>query len=278
MLRAMNERPLPDNPQGSDKTTHFGFRTVAEDAKAGMVRDVFDAVAPKYDLMNDLMSAGVHRLWKGAMVDALNPRPGQLFLDVAGGTGDIAGRIHDRLQRAGAVSAQPVPSEPATPEPVTVCDINAEMLNVGRDRMLDRGVVGGLRWICGNAESLPFPDMSFDAYTIAFGLRNVTHIEKALAEARRVLRPGGRFLCLEFSKVVVPVLDKLYDTYSFQVLPWLGQTVAGDRDAYVYLAESIRRFPEQQRLVDLMAAAGLARPSYRNFTGGIAALHSGWRI
>ena len=251
-----------------DKTTHFGFKTVAEDAKAGMVRDVFDTVAPKYDLMNDLMSGGVHRLWKGAMVDALAPRPGQAIVDVAGGTADVASRIHDRLTGKGQVLQKPV----------TVCDINAEMLGVGRDRMLDRGVIAGLSWVCGNAEALPFPDMSFDAYTIAFGLRNVTHIDKALREARRVLKPGGRFLCLEFSRVVVPVLDTLYDTYSFKVLPWLGQTVAGDRDAYVYLAESIRKFPDQPRLVAMMEAAGLGRASYRNFTGGIAALHSGWRL
>ena len=254
--------------QGADKTTHFGFKTVAEDAKAGMVRDVFDAVAPKYDLMNDLMSGGLHRIWKAAMVDALAPRPGQAIVDVAGGTADVAARIHERLVRGGA----------ALHRPVTVCDINAEMLGVGRDRMLDRGVIAGLSWVCGNAEALPFPDMSFDAYTIAFGLRNVTHIDTALREARRVLKPGGRFLCLEFSRVVVPVLDTLYDTYSFKVLPWLGQTVAGDRDAYVYLAESIRKFPDQARLVAMMEAAGLGRASYRNFTGGIAALHSGWRL
>lgn len=261
MLRGMTD-------PGADKTTHFGFQTVAEDAKAGMVRDVFDTVAPKYDLMNDLMSGGIHRLWKSALVDTLAPRPGQAIVDVAGGTADVAARIHDRLVRKDA----------ALRKPVTVCDINAEMLGVGRDRMLDRGLISGLTWVCGNAEALPFPDMTFDAYTIAFGLRNVTHIDRALSEARRVLKPGGRFLCLEFSRVVVPVLDRLYDTYSFKVLPWLGQTVAGDRDAYVYLAESIRKFPDQPRLVAMMAAAGLGRASYRNFTGGIAALHSGWRL
>lgn len=248
----------------STGTTHFGFRTVAEDQKAGMVRGVFDAVAPKYDLMNDLMSAGVHRLWKAAMVDQLAPRPGEAILDVAGGTGDIAFRLRERIGMGAA--------------PITVCDINAAMLSVGRDRAIDRGILSGLQWSCADAESLPFPDMSFDAYTIAFGLRNVTHIDQALAEARRVLKPGGRFLCLEFSHIVVPALEKLYDVYSFNVLPWLGQMVAGDRSAYRYLAESIRRFPDQSALATLMAGVGLARVSVRNLSGGIAALHLGWRI
>jgi demethylmenaquinone methyltransferase/2-methoxy-6-polyprenyl-1,4-benzoquinol methylase len=266
MVPAMTESP---NDRGSEAppTTHFGYKTVAEDAKAGMVRAVFDTVAPRYDLMNDLMSGGIHRLWKAAMVDALAPRPGEAIVDVAGGTGDVARRIHRRLARGGAGQ-----------KPVTVCDVNAEMLAVGRDRGLDAGLVRGIAWVCGDAEALPFPDMSFDAYTIAFGLRNVTRTERALAEARRVLKPGGRFLCLEFSRVVVPLLDRLYDAYSFRVLPWLGQAVAGDRDAYVYLAESIRRFPDQERLAGLMAEAGFARPRFRNFTGGIAALHSGWRV
>lgn len=242
--------------------THFGFKTVSEDEKAGMVRAVFDAVAPKYDLMNDLMSAGIHRLWKAAMVDWLGPRAGQSIVDVAGGTGDIAFRMLDRMG-TGAV---------------TVCDINAEMLNAGRNRAIDRGRLNDFTWTCGNAESLPFPNMSFDAYTIAFGLRNVTHIDQALVEARRVLKPGGRFLCLEFSKVLAPVLDKVYDSYSFKVLPWLGGLVAGDREAYQYLAESIRRFPDQNALAARMAAAGFAQVKVRNLSGGIAAMHSGWRI
>ncbi len=244
--------------------THFGFRTVAEAEKAGLVREVFDAVAPKYDLMNDLMSAGVHRLWKSALIDVLAPRAGQRIVDVAGGTGDIAFRILDRMGEGAS--------------PVTICDINAEMLAVGRNRALDHGRLEGVHWVCGNAESLPLPSMSFDAYTIAFGLRNVTHIDKALAEARRVLKPGGRFLCLEFSKVLVPVLDKLYDAYSFTVLPWLGGMIAGDREAYRYLAESIRRFPAQEELAARMGAAGFAQVKVRNLSGGIAALHSGWRI
>lgn len=248
----------------SSQTTHFGFRTVAEDEKQGLVRGVFDAVAPKYDLMNDLMSAGIHRLWKAAMIDWLAPRAGQQIVDVAGGTGDIAFRLRDRMGEHS--------------EPVTICDINAEMLGAGRDRGLDQGRLAGIHWVCGNAEALPFPDMSFDAYTIAFGLRNVTHIDTALAEARRVLKPGGRMLCLEFSKVVVPVLDGLYDAYSFRVLPWLGGLVAGDREAYCYLAESIRRFPAQKELEARMTAAGLSQVKHRNLSGGIAAIHSGWRI
>ncbi len=265
----MNPDPQPSHASAergdSDAdTTHFGFRTVAESEKSGMVRAVFDAVAPKYDLMNDLMSAGVHRLWKAAMVDWLAPRAGQSIVDVAGGTGDIAFRMLDRM------------GESATP--VTVCDINAEMLNVGRNRAIDQGRLSGVRWVCGNAEALPFPDMNFDAYTIAFGLRNVTHIDRALAEGRRVLKPGGRLLCLEFSKVLVPVLDKLYDAYSFQVLPWLGGLVAGDREAYRYLAESIRRFPDQATLASHMGAAGFDQVKVRNLSGGIAAIHSGWRI
>jgi demethylmenaquinone methyltransferase/2-methoxy-6-polyprenyl-1,4-benzoquinol methylase len=249
-----------------DASTHFGYRTVSAADKAGLVRGVFDAVAPRYDLMNDLMSAGVHRLWKRAMIDRLQPRPGEAFLDVAGGTGDIALRIVD------AIGAE------AAAQPVTVCDINAEMLSVGRDRAFDRGLVGEIEWTCGNAETLPFPDMRFDAYTIAFGLRNVTDIPKALSEARRVLKPGGRFLCLEFSRVAVPPLERLYDAYSFTVLPWLGRMVVGNPDAYRYLAESIRRFPDQKNLCALMRAQGFAQVSFRNLSGGIAALHVGWRI
>ena len=255
--------------QPSESTTHFGFETVAAAAKSGRVRDVFGAVAPRYDIMNDLMSAGIHRLWKKAMVDWLGPRPAWQVIDVAGGTGDIALRLLNRMTNSGAT--------PAVGQ-VTVCDINQSMLDHGRDRALDAGHLHGLDWVTGNAEALPFPDMHFDAYTIAFGLRNVTRIEKALSEARRVLKPGGRFLCLEFSHVVVPGLNTFYDAYSFSVLPRLGQVVAGNGDAYRYLAESIRQFPEQDALVEMMTAAGLGRVSYRNLSGGIAAMHSGWRL
>lgn len=240
----------------------FGYRRVKAEEKARLVRQVFDSVADRYDLMNDLMSGGIHRLWKAELVDLLAPRPGQRLLDVAGGTGDIARRI---LARAGEAT-------------VTVCDINERMLRRGRDRAIDAGRLSGIAWVCGDAEALPVADASVDGYTIAFGLRNVTRIDEALAEARRVLKPGGHFLCLEFAPVDTPVLNRLYDLYSFTVLPVLGQMVAGDREAYQYLAESIRRFPPQQELARRMAAAGLEQVSVRSLTGGIAALHSGWRL
>lgn len=241
-------------------TTHFGFRTVAAEEKAGLVRDVFESVATRYDLMNDLMSLGIHRLWKAAFIDWLRPRPGMSLIDVGGGTGDIAFAF---LERGG--------------DSVTVCDVNTEMLAVGQDRAFDRGLVGGIEWTCGDAEKLPMADSSFDAYTTAFCLRNVTDIPAALREAKRVLKPGGRFLCLEFSQVVLPVLDRLYDSWSFRVLPFLGDRVAGNRDAYQYLAESIRRFPDQETFADMIAEAGLSRVGFRNLSGGIAAMHSAWR-
>jgi demethylmenaquinone methyltransferase/2-methoxy-6-polyprenyl-1,4-benzoquinol methylase len=246
--------------------TSFGFRTVPEDAKEGLVREVFSSVARRYDLMNDLMSGGVHRLWKDAMVDWLNPQPGQAFLDVAGGTGDIAFRIATRIETRGGESGR-----------IVVCDINNDMLSEGRHRAEERKQ-DKIEWLCGNAMDLPFPDASFDAYTIAFGIRNVTRIEKALAEAERVLKPGGRFLCLEFSRVEAPGLDALYDRFSFSVLPRLGQLVAGDADAYRYLVESIRRFPPQAAFAGMIAKAGLGRVKVRNLTGGIAALHSAWKL
>jgi demethylmenaquinone methyltransferase / 2-methoxy-6-polyprenyl-1,4-benzoquinol methylase len=253
------DRSGGDSTQG-DGTTHFGFRTVATEDKAGLVRDVFESVASRYDLMNDLMSLGIHRLWKKAFIDWLRPRPGMQLLDVGGGTGDIAFAF---LERGGAA--------------VTVCDVNTEMLAVGRDRAIDRGLLDGLEWTCGNAEDLPFPDSGFDAYTISFCLRNVTDIPAALREAKRVLKPGGRFMCLEFSQVILPVLDKLYDSWSFRVLPALGERIAGNRDAYQYLAESIRRFPDQETFAEMIAEAGLSRVTYRNLSGGIAAMHSAWR-
>ena len=241
----------------------FGFRRVPEGAKAPLVRAVFDSVAARYDLMNDLMSAGIHRQWKAEMVRWLNPRPGQRLIDVAGGTGDIARRALPGLAAAAGGG-------------VVVCDANPQMLEIGRARALDDGILGGLEWLGGDAEALPFADRTFDLCTIAFGLRNVTRIEQALAEARRVLKPGGRFLCLEFTPAVAPPLQPLYDFYSFQVLPVLGQIVTGNRAAYDYLVESIRRFPSQSALSERIEAAGLDRASYRNLTGGIAAIHSAW--
>jgi demethylmenaquinone methyltransferase / 2-methoxy-6-polyprenyl-1,4-benzoquinol methylase len=241
----------------------FGFADVAPEQKASLVKGVFDRVAGRYDLMNDLMSVGVHRLWKDSLIDWLAPRPGRHHLDVAGGTGDVALRVMRRTGGQGRV---------------TLVDLNPAMLAVGRDRAIDRGWLAGLDWVAGDAMALPLPDRSVDSFTIAFGIRNVTHIDRALAEARRVLRPGGRFLCLEFSRVALPLLDRLYDTYSFNVLPLLGRFVAGDAPSYRYLAESIRRFPDQETFAELVAGAGLERVRYRNLSGGIAAIHSGWRL
>ncbi len=268
MVRAM---PNPSKTRRDpDRTTHFGYQEVPEAEKTTRVRGVFESVASRYDLMNDLMSGGIHRLWKAAMIDWLNPRPGTRLLDLAGGTGDVALRILDRVgpERAG---------------PITVCDLTPAMLRIGTDRAIDRGYFGqacpqGLTWLCADAQDLPLSDRSVDAVTIAFGLRNVTHIETALAETRRVLAPGGRFLCLEFSRVVLPLVSELYDIYSFKVLPVLGGAVTGDRAAYQYLAESIRRFPAQDALAAMLTAAGFEQVRYRNLSGGIAALHSGWRL
>jgi demethylmenaquinone methyltransferase/2-methoxy-6-polyprenyl-1,4-benzoquinol methylase len=241
-------------------TTHFGFRDVPVGEKAGMVRQVFDSVAGRYDLMNDLMSLGIHRLWKDALRDWIAPRPDLALLDVAGGTGDIAFRYR---ARGGG--------------PVTVCDINEAMLTVGRERAAEKGI-DGLTWIVGNAEILPVESASVDLYTIAFGLRNVTDIDAALHEAKRVLKPGGRFLCLEFSRLAIPALDPVYDFYSFKVLPEIGARVADDREAYQDLAESIRKFPDQESFVERIGATGLGRIRYRNLSGGIAAIHSAWKL
>ena len=253
----------PDPPEAGSTSGSFGFRRVALDEKPALVRRVFERVAGRYDIMNDLMSGGIHRLWKREMVDWLHPRPSSTVLDVAGGTGDIAFRILRRLSEAGRV---------------IVVDATPAMLEVGRDRMIDRGFLAGIDWVAGDAERLPVADGSVEAYTIAFGLRNVTHMDLALAEAKRVLKPGGRFLCLEFSRVVLPLLDRLYDAYSFAVLPALGRAVAGDAASYRYLAESIRTFPAQEELAERIRAAGLEQVRYRNLTGGIAALHSAWRL
>jgi len=242
-------------------TTHFGFRTVPEEEKSSLVRGVFDSVASRYDLMNDLMSAGLHRRWKNEMVSWLHPKDGMRVLDVAGGTGDIAFRM---LGRAACR--------------VTVCDINQHMLEEGRNRAIDRNLLDDVDWVCGNAESLPLPDTDFDAYTIAFGIRNVTHIDLALKEAYRVLKPGGRFLCLEFSHVQHGWLQKCYDAYSFHTIPRIGGWVTGSGDPYRYLVESIRQFPKQEIFAGMIRAAGFGNVQYRNLTQGVVAIHSGRRL
>jgi demethylmenaquinone methyltransferase / 2-methoxy-6-polyprenyl-1,4-benzoquinol methylase len=247
--------------------TSFGYQDVEPKDKSRLVGAMFARVAARYDLMNDLMSGGVHRLWKAAMIDWLAPRPGMRLLDVAGGTGDIAFRVLDRLARRGGAAPR-----------IVVCDANPSMLEVGRDRAIDANRLAAIEWLCADAEALPLADRSVDAYTIAFGIRNVTRIVRALAEARRVLAPGGRFLCLEFATMPSVALRRAYDAYSFAVLPWLGERVAGDRAAYRYLVESIRRFPDQATFASLIEAAGLERVRYRDLSGGIAALHSAWRL
>lgn len=253
----------------------FGFREVAPDTRTGLVKEVFASVAPKYDVMNDLMSLGVHRLWKRDFVNSVAPNMGEEILDLAGGTGDIAFLMQKK--RGGGAVAVARSAEQSHRKNITICDINPAMLKVGQQRAMDKGLHGCFTWVEGNAERLPFPDGSFDAVTIAFGLRNVTRLSQALTEIVRALKPGGRFYCLEFSRVAVPLLQKAYDRYSFGVLPWLGEKVAGDRASYQYLAESIRAFPDQEGLVKLMKDAGFSVVKYRNVSFGIAAVHSGVR-
>ncbi|MDF1872959.1 bifunctional demethylmenaquinone methyltransferase/2-methoxy-6-polyprenyl-1,4-benzoquinol methylase UbiE [Vannielia sp.] len=245
------------------KTTHFGNTTVPEDQKAGMVHEVFSSVASKYDLMNDLMSAGIHRVWKDAMMDWLAPRPGQRLLDVAGGTGDISFRF---LKRAGDGAS------------AVVCDMTEAMLVEGRRRAEATDMAAQLDWVVGDAMALPFESNSFDVYTISFGIRNVTRIADALSEAYRVLRPGGRLMVLEFSQLPNAAMQKAYDAYSFAVIPGLGKLVTGDRDSYQYLIESIRKFPPQDEFAGMIRAAGFEQVKYRNLTMGVAALHSGWKL
>jgi demethylmenaquinone methyltransferase/2-methoxy-6-polyprenyl-1,4-benzoquinol methylase len=246
----------------SPETVPFGRSDVDPATKAAMVERIFTTVAGRYDLMNDLMSGGLHRWWKREMIGELGLQAGGRLLDLAGGTGDIAFRVRNDVE---------------DPE-ITICDINPAMLGEGRKRAWNRGAIGGLEWICADAESLPFEDSSFDACTIAFGLRNVTRPNGALAEIGRVLRPGGRFLCLEFSPRVTPGLAGLYDAFSDRVIPALGQAVAGDRDAYTYLVESIRRFPDPDTLAEMITTAGFGGVRYRAMTGGIAVLHGAWRL
>tara|TARA_B110000208_G_scaffold76304_1_gene97981 strand:+ start:274 stop:1026 length:753 start_codon:yes stop_codon:yes gene_type:complete len=246
----------------AEQTTHFGFETVPEAEKAGKVQGVFTSVANKYDVMNDVMSMGIHRIWKEAMMDWLAPRLGQKLLDVAGGTGDISFKF---LKRAGSGHA-------------TVLDITEKMLTEGRKRAEANQMLDSLDWVVGDAMALPFADNSFDVYTISFGIRNVTRPQEALNEAFRVLRPGGRLMVLEFSQIPVPLAQKAYDLYSFNVIPRMGKLIANDRDSYQYLVESIRKFPDQGTFLGMVRQAGFEKANYRNLSLGIAALHSGWKI
>ena len=243
--------------------THFGYKQVDSDKKEGLVAGVFDSVADKYDLMNDVMSFGIHRIWKRITLAQTGLRKGQRALDVAGGTGDLAAGMAKQVGSDGEV---------------VMADINAAMLEQGRRRLIDRGIAGNVSFVQANAEDLPFDDNSFDCITIAFGLRNVTHQDRALASMYRVLKPGGRLLILEFSKPVMPGLDKAYDFYSFKVLPFMGKLVANDEESYRYLAESIRMHPDQETLRQMMQDAGFERCTYHNMTGGIVALHKGFKL
>lgn len=243
----------------------FGDKKVTPDEKTGQVIGVFDSVARRYDLMNDLMSGGLHRIWKDRFVRMIRPRASLAgkslhYIDVAGGTGDIAFRIRRKV----GIGAR-----------ITLCDLNENMLSVGRDRAIDKGWINDFSWVTANAESLPLPSNTADVHTIAFGLRNVTHIDTALAEAVRVLKPGGRFYCLEFSRVQPDFLEKAYDLYSFSVIPGLGKMITNDRESYQYLVESIRKFPSQEKLLRRMKEAGLSQTKYVNFSAGIVAVHSG---
>tara|TARA_B110000503_G_C7054431_1_gene373791 strand:+ start:137 stop:982 length:846 start_codon:yes stop_codon:yes gene_type:complete len=251
-----------DMSDESQTTTHFGFETVPENEKAGRVQGVFSSVASKYDVMNDAMSLGIHRIWKDAMMDWLAPRAGQRLLDVAGGTGDISFRF---LKRAGSGHA-------------TVLDITENMLIEGRKRAEAADLSESLDWTVGDAMALPFEDNTFDVYTISFGIRNVTRPQEALNEAFRVLRPGGRLMVLEFSQLPNPMMQKAYDLYSFNVIPPMGKAITGDRDSYQYLVESIRNFPDQETFLGMVRAAGFENAKYRNMSVGIAALHSGWKL
>lgn len=242
--------------------THFGYKEVDVADKARLVGGVFSSVASKYDVMNDAMSLGVHRLWKDRMISELNPRMGSALLDVAGGTGDIAFRFLNKSQDSN----------------VMVCDINPQMLMEGRKRAVDRNILHNIAWACGDAEKLPMPTSSFDYYTIAFGIRNVTNIENALAEAYRVLKPGGRFICLEFSHVDNPLLSKIYNMFSFKIIPQIGKVVAGDEASYRYLVESIRKFPKQEEFSRMIRLAGFENVKSKDLSGGIVALHSGWKV
>jgi len=256
------ENTMSDQNNHSD-TTHFGFSDVKKEEKAKKVAEVFHSVAAKYDVMNDLMSFGIHRIWKKITIEYVRPRPGQKMLDLAGGTGDLTSKISPKVGDEGLV---------------VLSDINDSMLKVGRDRLIDKGIVGNVRYVQANAECLPFPDNYFDCITMAFGLRNVTDKDKALASMYRILKPGGKLLVLEFSKPVLPGLNSIYDFYSFKLLPQMGKVVANDAESYQYLAESIRMHPDQNTLKQMMSDAGFDRCDYVNMSGGIVALHRGYKF
>ncbi|CAL4068277.1 unnamed protein product [Meganyctiphanes norvegica] len=277
-----------------DKETHFGYENVSESKKADKVHGVFQNVAEKYDVMNDLMSGGIHRVWKDHFISTLCPRPNTKLLDVAGGTGDIAFRFIDHVMAKAGPSYElskvsPLTLEGATdtldetiedsviPYEVVICDISQGMLDVGQKRADEKGL-GGITWVCGDAQKLPFEDDIFDCYTIAFGIRNVIDVQAALEEAYRVLKPGGRFLCLEFSQVTNPAIKWVYDQYSFQIIPAMGQVVAGDWKSYQYLVESIRKFPSQEDFKEMIEEAGFRRVTFENLTFGVTAIHSGFKI
>ncbi|XP_020863630.1 2-methoxy-6-polyprenyl-1,4-benzoquinol methylase, mitochondrial [Phascolarctos cinereus] len=287
-------RPMSTEKPGAH--THFGFETVSEEEKGGKVYQVFESVAEKYDVMNDSMSLGLHRVWKDLLLQKMHPFSGTKLLDVAGGTGDIAFRFlnyikaqNQRQQQRELKSHQNLSWEeigkwyqnsrsPLGESHVVICDINKEMLKVGKKKAQTLGHKRGLAWVVGDAEELPFDDDKFDVYTIAFGIRNVTHIDRALQEAYRVLKPGGRFLCLEFSQVSNPIISRLYDLYSFQVIPVMGEVIAGDWKSYQYLVESIRRFPPQEEFKEMIEDAGFQKVTYESLTSGIVAIHSGFKL
>ncbi|TEA35910.1 hypothetical protein DBR06_SOUSAS810008 [Sousa chinensis] len=311
----LGARPLSQEKRATE--THFGFETVSEEEKGGkgekglfqvnlmnspimlyfsQVYQVFESVAKKYDVMNDMMSLGIHRIWKDLLLWKMRPFPGTQLLDVAGGTGDIAFRFlnyvqaqHQRKEKRQLRAQQNLSWEEIAKKyqneedsldgsHVMVCDINKEMLKIGKQKARARGYKAGLAWVVGDAEELPFDDDKFDVYTIAFGIRNVTHIDQALQEAHRVLKPGGRFLCLEFSQVNNPLVSRLYDVYSFQVIPVLGEVIAGDWKSYQYLVESIRQFPSQEEFKEMIEDAGFQKVTYENLTSGIVAIHSGFKL
>lgn len=262
--------------------TSFGYKEVSEEQKSRLVGDVFNSVASKYDIMNDIMSVGLHRLWKDRLVSKLNPFPGMQHLDVAGGTGDIAFRVLEAIHslERKKISGVAVDEDAEDETRVIICDINPAMLDVGRRRAIAKGLgdARSLIWMEGDAEALKFEDASIDGYTVAFGIRNVTHIEKALSEAYRVLRRGGRFLCLELSHVNIPGFREIYDFYSFSVIPSVGEIVAGDRASYQYLVESIRKFPSQEKFSAMIKEAGFEKVEYENLAGGVVAIHSGFKL